>query len=148
MNDPELNVVSASLDSWATVPPDTSITVRFSLAIEVQSAQAGIRPIADNVIGEVRLSADGKQATWTPSSPMPEGEHTLLIEDVIAEESGIAVTSWKLPFCVAAREDLSHPYGQVLLHRSTTRLRMSERQYLHNQAAGSAIGRALRDRCR
>jgi hypothetical protein len=129
MNDSELNVVSASLDCWATVPPDPSITVRFNLPIEAQSAQAGIRPIADNVIGEVRLSADGKEATWTPSSPMPEGEYTLLVEDVIAQESGVAVTSWKLPFCVAAREDLSRPYGQVLLHRSTTRLRMSERQY-------------------
>ena len=129
MNDTELNVVSASLDAWAAVPPDTSITVRFSLPIEAQSAQAGIRPIADNVIGEVRLSADGKEATWTPSSALPEGEHTLLVQDVIAQKSGVAVTPWKLPFCVAACEDLGRPYGQVLLHRSTTRLRTSERQY-------------------
>lgn len=73
MNDTELNVVSASLDAWAAVPPDTSITVRFSLPIEAQSAQAGIRPIADNVIGEVRLSADGKEATGLPRRPCRKG---------------------------------------------------------------------------
>src|SRR5262249_32851823 len=68
-------------------------------------------------------------ATWTPRVHPDEGEHTLVVEDVVTRERDTAVVPWRLPFVVAATEDASRPYGEILLHSSTASLRMSSARY-------------------
>jgi hypothetical protein len=139
MAESDVRVASVSVADWTTVPPNVSVTIRFSSPVDARSAQAGIRLLGADAPAEVRLSRDGTEATWTPLSPLPEGDATLLIEDVAsrgADETGggrsvgAAVLPRTVPFRVAASEDPSRPYGHVVLHRSTVRLRASDRRYV------------------
>jgi hypothetical protein len=129
MSDRTLRVVGSSVHAWAQVPPDVSIAVRFNHAVDPRSAQSGFRLAGEDARAVVRASADGLEATWTPLSPPDEGEHTLLVEDVVSRERDCAVAPWRLPFVVAASQDPARPYGEILLHSSTANLRMSARRY-------------------
>jgi hypothetical protein len=129
MSERTLRVVASSVHAWTQVPPDTSVVVRFDRPVDPRSAQSGFRLLGEDNRAVVRVSADGLEATWTPRVPPAEGEHTLLVEDVVTRERDTAVVPWRLPFVVAAAEDPSRPYGQVLLHSSTARLRMSSARY-------------------
>jgi hypothetical protein len=129
MPDSALKVLSVNVNNWSLVPPDVSITFRFSESVEARSAQAGIRFIEKSVRADVWLNEDATEATWKPLTPLIEGEHTLRIEDVTSRDGEKFISPWELHFVVAANEDPGGKYGQILLHRSRTRLRMSERQY-------------------
>jgi hypothetical protein len=120
---------SCSVSSWTTVSPDVSITFRFSECIDARSAQSGIRIVSAAVRADVVLDDDAIAATWTPLSPLPDGEHTLRVEGVAALNGKHAIAPWELHFHVVRSGGADRPYGQVVLHRSTTKLRMSQRQY-------------------
>ncbi len=124
-----LTVLSASVSNWSTVPPDTSITFRFSESVDARSAQSGIRFVSEAVHASVQLNENATEATWTSLSPLPEGEHTLLIEGVNSVDAKKSVTPWELHFTVAAKEFAGASYGQIVLHRSKTKLRMTDQQY-------------------
>ena len=129
MNDTVLTVLGSSVVNGSAIPPDTSITIRFSEHIDARSAQSGIQILSADLRADVWLSEDGMEATWRPRSSLPEGEHTLLVEGVTTGDGGKTTPPWELHFQVVGSEHPGSPYGQVLLHRSRTKLRMSDRQY-------------------
>jgi hypothetical protein len=140
MSDRALHVVGSIPRAWVQVAPDTPITVRFSLPVDARSAQSGLRLLGEHARAAVRLSDDGTEAMWTPDSPPAEGEHTLLVEDVVSRDHKAVVTPWRLPFVVAASENAVRPYGQVLLHSSTAHLRMSSARYAISKLLDPATG--------
>lgn len=163
MSGSDLRVASVSVGDWETVPPDTSVTIRFTGPVDARSAQAGIQLEGADAPAEVRLAHDDVEATWRPLSPLPEGNYTLLIQDVIARDAEDAgrersddayVVPRAVPFHVVASDDPARPYGQILLHRSTAQLRMSGRRYVvsklldprtgeHHEVALDSRGRSV-----
>lgn len=135
-----LRVATVSVDAWTTVAPDASVVVRFSRPVDARSAQAGFRLQGSNLRGEVRLSRDGREASWTPLAPLPDGEHTLLVQNVTAT-TGATGTPHVIPFVVSASENRVRPYGQVLLHTSTATLRMSDRRFVVSKLLDPKSGR-------
>src|SRR5512132_1075837 len=107
----------------------------------MRAPQSGIRFIASPIHADVSLDESGMEATWKPLSPLPEGEHLLLIEDVTSSNGEKTVAPWELHFTVAANEHPGSPHGQILLHRSMTKLRMSEKQYLVSKLMDPESGR-------
>jgi hypothetical protein len=141
MPDAELTVVSASVKNWSAVPPDASITFLFNESVDARSAQSGIRLLTDGARAEVRPNGEATEATWTPLSPLPEGEYTLRIEGVTSVDGARSVTPYDLNFTVQTKEHPGSPYGHVVLHCSRTRLRMSERQFAISKLLDPQTGR-------
>jgi hypothetical protein len=135
-----LRVATVSVDAWTTVAPDVSVVVRFNRPVEARSAQAGFSLAGSDLRGEVRLSEDRREATWTPLAPLPDGEHLLLVQHVTTT-TGAAVTRHEVPFRVSASENRVRPYGQVLLHQSTATLRMSDRRFTVSKLLDPRSGR-------
>lgn len=129
MPDAELTIVSASVKNWSAVPPDASITFLFNESVDVRSAQSGIRLVAESARAHVRPNGEATEATWTLLSPLPDGEYTLRVEGVTSADGVRSVVPYDLNFTVLAQDHPGSPYGHVVLHRSRTKLRMSERQY-------------------
>src|SRR5690349_19861 len=136
-----LTLLGSSIVNWTVVPPDTSITFRFSERIEARSAQSGIQLSSAGIRAIVWLDEEGLQATWRPLSPLPEGEHTLVMEGVTTPDGQKTAALRELHFNVVENESLAQPYGQVLLHRSRTKLRMSDRQYVISKLLDPESGR-------
>jgi hypothetical protein len=141
MNDTALTVLASSVVNWSVVPPNRPITIRFSERIDARSAQSGIQILSADLRADVWLSEDRMEATWRPRSPLPEGEHTLLVEGVTTGDGGKTAPPWELHFQVVGSEHPGSPYGQVLLHRSRTKLRMSDRQYSISKLLDPESGR-------
>jgi hypothetical protein len=141
MNDLEFRVASVSPENWTLAPPDTSIVVRFSQSVDARSAQAGIMLLGHGPRGVVQLDTEAAMATWTPLVPLPDGEYTLLVAGVTTREGNAVVTPHRSHFVVAATEAPETPYGQIVLHRSTTRLRNSDRQYAISKLLDPRTGR-------
>jgi hypothetical protein len=141
VNDTVLTLLRSSVVNWSVIPPDTSIRFRFSERIDARSAQSGIQLSSADVRAIVWLGEDGLEATWRPVSPLPEGEHSLLVEGVTTPDGQKVAAPWELHFNVMKEENAGHPYGQVLLHRSRTMLRMSGRQYAISKLLDPESGR-------
>ena len=135
-----VRVATVSVDPWTTVAPDAPIVVRFNRPVDARSAQAGICLAASDLRGEVSVSENGREATWTPLVPLPDGEHVLLVQGVTTAR-GAAAAPLIVPFRVAASENRTDPYGQVLLHKSTATLRMSDRRFTVSKLLDPKSGR-------
>jgi hypothetical protein len=129
MAEASVRVTTVSIEPWSTVPPDLEVRVRLSQAVDARSAQAGIVLEGASARGIVQLDERGREATWTPVAPLPDGEYRLLVQSVVSARSQTPVASLEIPFVVAVAESRNRPYGQVQLHQSTATLRMSDRRY-------------------
>jgi hypothetical protein len=101
--------------------PQVEITVRAPQALDPEAAQGGI--VVRGVRGQVRLSRNGRLATWSAIEALPAGHHLLLVGELLTRKGDKLEAEVMIPFFVS---ESSSPVPATLRVESLTRLRIGE----------------------
>lgn len=91
-------IKSISVKRNGLIKPDSKIFVESEVSFESKSAQGSIQ--LRGVQGIVKLSDEGKLATWEPITPIPEGHYTFEIGELVFADGTKQETTTQIPLLV------------------------------------------------
>ncbi len=95
---PSQSKVIANIVPHEVVLANALIVIESPQALDPKSAQGGI--VVPGVKGDIRLSRDGRVATWSADEALPMGHHVLLIGGLLTNKQRQIEADAQIPFFV------------------------------------------------